>query len=239
MNTKIDLQKKFVATGLAAGLVAGAGAGLILQSSGFAGAGSPAAVAVVTPDDTTTDATTDATTDTTTGTEREVAQAERLAEVLAPLVEGGTITADQSTAVVDALVAAGPLGGGRDGRDGRDGRGGRDGRDGRGGRGGRGGGGANLEALTSVLNMTAEEIHTALHDDGATLATIAAAQGVEVDAVVDALLTAATTRIDDDVAAGDLTQAEADERRAGLEARITDIVNNGRPERGQRDAAGT
>ena len=39
------MKKKIVASGLAAGLIAGAGAGLILQSSGFAGASNaPAAV---------------------------------------------------------------------------------------------------------------------------------------------------------------------------------------------------
>ncbi len=75
---------------------------------------------------------------------------------------------------------------------------------------GRGGPGMGSEALTDLLGLTAEEIHTQLHD-GATLAEIAAAQGVEVQAVVDALVAELDTRLDEAVADGRIDQAEADD----------------------------
>lgn len=84
----MSMKKKFVASGLAAGLVAGAGAGLILQSAGFAGASSPAAQVATVTDDTTDTTDTDSTsTDGTTeseDTDRAAERAARLTEVSSP-----------------------------------------------------------------------------------------------------------------------------------------------------------
>jgi hypothetical protein len=99
-------QKKIIAAGLAAGLLAGGGAGLVLTSGGFAGASAALPSAVVV-DDTGSDAT----------------RGSRLAEVLQPLVADGTLTQDQLDKVIEALVANAPGRGGHDGRDGRGGRG--------------------------------------------------------------------------------------------------------------------
>ena len=44
-----------------------------------------------------------------------------------------------------------------------------------------------------------------------------------------------TERLDNAVENGRIDQAEADEKLAEAEARITDMVNNGRPERGTVD----
>jgi uncharacterized protein YidB (DUF937 family) len=100
---------------------------------------------------------------------------------------------------------------------------------------GRGGPGMGSEALTGLLGLTAEEIHTQLHD-GKTLAEIATAQGVDVQAVVDALVAELDTRLDEAVANGRIDQAEADEKAADATEKITDMVNNGRPDRGAPDA---
>ena len=221
----MSMKKKFVASGLAAGLVAGAGAGLILQSSGFAGAsntGSAQAVTVVTDDttDDTTDGTTDGTTDATDG-DRAAEREARLTEVLQPLVDAGTITADQMQSVIDTLAAAGPLGGGHGGGD-------------HGGRGGHGRG-MGLEAAATALGITADELRTQL-EAGSTVAEVAAAEGVDVQTVIDAMVAEVTTHLDEEVAEGDLTQAEADTKLADATTRITDGVTNGFPQRGDRPA---
>ncbi len=207
------MNKKFATAGLLAGLVAGTGAGLILEQSGFAGAASPSAVIV--------DDTTDTGDTSHTGDTARPDRTARLTDVLQPLVDDGTITADQLTKVVAALDAAGPLGrhGGR-------------GRHGNGGDGGHGGGGrgAGIEAAATALGVTVEELHTALRD-GTTIAALAATNGVDVQTVVDAMVAEATTRLAERVTAGDLTQAEADAKLTDVTARITDVVNNGRPAR--------
>ena len=223
----MSMKKKFVASGLAAGLVAGAGAGLILQSSGFAGAsntGSAQSVTVVTDD--TTDSSTDGTTDATesndaTDADRAAEREARLTEVLQPLVDAGTITADQMQSVIDTLAAAGPLGGGHGGGD-------------HGGRGGHGGRGMGLDAAATALGITADELRTQL-EAGSTLADVAAAEGVDVQTVIDAMVAEVKTHLDEEVTEGDLTQAEADTKLADATTRITDGVTNGFPERGDGD----
>jgi hypothetical protein len=195
-------QKKIIAAGLAAGLLAGGGAGLVLTSGGFAGASAALPSAVVV-DDTGSDAT----------------RGSRLAEVLQPLVADGTLTQDQLEKVIEALVANAP---------GRDGRGGHDGRDGRGGRGERGRPG--LEAAATALGLSPAELGAELRG-GATIADVAAEQGVAVQAVIDAMVAELTAHLDEHVASGDLTRDEADAKLAKATERITDLVNNGRPDR--------
>ncbi|MEY4230187.1 MAG: hypothetical protein RLZZ362_1036 [Actinomycetota bacterium] len=209
------MKKKFVATGLVAGLIAGAGAGLVLQSTGFAGASDsrPAAISISVGDDAATAAGTDA---------GRPDRTQRLTEVLQPLVDSGTITADQMTAVVDALAAAGPQGAGD--------RGGRGDRGGHGDHGGRRGAGRGLDAAATALGVTADELRTELRG-GQTIAQVATAKGVAVQTVVDAIVADLKARLDEAVASGEHTQAEADAKLTEATARITDMVNNGRPER--------
>lgn len=225
------MNKKLVTSGLLAGLVAGAGAGLVLQSSGFAGASSASSAlpaVVVQTDDTTgsTDSSTDDSTDSSTdsSTDRAAERTARLNEILQPLVDDGTLTTAQRDAVVAALEAAGPLGGRGD----------------HGGRGGRGDGlgrGVGMETAAEALGVTTDELRTALQD-GQTLAEVAAAEGVEVQSVIDALVLAAGTHLSEHVADGDLTQEEADARLAEITTRITDMVNNGAPFGGRGDGMG-
>ena len=197
--------------GLAGGLLAGSAAGLVFGVPGLSNAASdttPAAVVQQTDDPATTD----------TDSPEAPEMGTRLRESLQELVDAGTITAEQADAVSAHLVEnrlergeGGP--GGRHGGPGMFGR------------------GVASEALTDLLGLDVEELRTQLRD-GATLAEIATAQGVEVQAVVDELVAEVTERVDNAVENGRIDQAEADEKLADAEARITDMVNNGRPERG-------
>jgi polyhydroxyalkanoate synthesis regulator phasin len=90
-------KKKIITAGLVAGLIAGAGAGLVLELSGTAGADQSVAAATVPGE-----------TDDAAG-DMEADHAARLQEVLQPLVDDGTITQAQADAVIAALQAAHPM----------------------------------------------------------------------------------------------------------------------------------
>jgi hypothetical protein len=215
------MKRKLVASGLLAGLVAGTGAGFVLEQSGFAGASSGVA-AVAVDDSSSTDPSTTITTDSATTdsatTDSRPDPGQRVRDVLQPLVDDGTLTSDQLEAVVSALDAAGPMGpGGRMGGPG-------------GHMGDHRGTGLDIEAAATALGMTTDELRTEL-EGGSTIADVATAKGVDVQTVIDAIVADATARIDERVTAGDLTQDEADARIADLTQHVTDLVNNGRPER--------
>ena len=158
-------------------------------------------------------------TGTTTAVSSQVA---RVTQALAGLVSDGSITQEQADEVATTLEAA-DLGGGPGGGPG-------------GGHGGGPGGGRNLAAAATALSMSEEDLRTALEADGATLASVAQGQGVSVDTLVAALVGAEEARIAQEVTDGELTQAEADERLADLETRITDRVNSTGDDRPQRPA---
>lgn len=230
------MKKKIVATGLSLGLVAGTGAGLILQSAGLVGASPITSSVSIAATDTTVD--TDSTGD---ADDARPNHAARLTEVLQPLVDAGTITAEQMTAVIETLDAAhsegGRMGRGMHGEMGREmGRGmGDEMHGGRGGemRDGKGGGrgpGAGIDAAAEALGIDLGELMTQLRD-GATIAEIAEAAGIDLQGVTDAMLAEAKTHLDERVASGDLTQEQADARLAELSEKIDDIVENGRPGR--------
>ena len=214
-------RRRGVAIGLAGGLLAGTAAGLVFGAAGLssAAANSTPAAVVQQTDETTTDPAADPATD--PAADAEVGT--RLRETLQPLVDDSTITAEQADAVTARLVENRP------------------GRGGHGGPGGQGGGmpvgrdgGVASEALTDLLGIDAQDLRTQLRD-GATLAEIATAQGVEVQAVVDELVGELRERLDNAVENGRIDQADADEKAVEAETRITDMVNNGRPKRGADD----
>ena len=149
---------------------------------------------------------------------------EWLSDALAPLVDDGTLTQEQSDAVVERLRAAGDAARERFGdRMGE-----------RRGHGPRGVfGGPGTEAVAELLGMTREEIAEALRGD-ATLADLAADAGVTTEQLVDAMLSGVEEHLAERVAAGDITQEQADERLAEATERATAIANGERPERPDR-----
>ena len=92
---------------------------------------------------------------------------------------------------------------------------------------GRGPGGPKLEAVAKVLGVTAEELKTELATKS--LADVAKAKGVDITKVTDALVAEFKAHLDEEVASGEHTQAEADAKLAEFKTRVTDMVNNVRP----------
>lgn len=225
--------KRGVAVGLAAGLLGGTAAGLVFGVPGLTSAADDASTAaglVQQVDDTGTgnDVDTDSGTDTgdvdrPTVEQREQQMQERLREGLQELVDDGTINAAQADAVAGHLVENRPE---RD-HDGR----------GPGGRNGSRAGGVMSEAVTDLLGLTPAELHEQLRA-GSTLGDIAEAQGVGTDALVAEIVGEVEERIALGVENGHFDQAEADERLAEIEDRVTDTVENGRPERGGPERGG-
>jgi lipoate-protein ligase A len=82
--------------------------------------------------------------------------------------------------------------------------------------------------------MAADELRTELRS-GKTIAQVAADQGVDVQDVIDALVADVKAHLDEEVASGEHTQAEADAKLAEVTARITDRVNNGKPDKAPAD----
>jgi hypothetical protein len=88
----------------------------------------------------------------------------------------------------------------------------------------RGFGADDVTAAAKALGMTEADVTTAVQG-GQTLAQIAATKGVAVDTLINAMVAAETTEINDAVKAGTMTQAQADQRLADLKAHETAEVN--------------
>jgi len=172
------MRKTVAAAAMAASLTVGGAAGVALFTPTLSGAQTDETTETETPDRTS-----------------------RLRDVLAPLVEDGTITAEQADAVAAHLADELPM---------RHGHGG----------GFRAGFG---EDVAEVLGLTTDELRTRLQG-GESLADVAEAEGVDVQAVVDAIVATHQERLDQAVADGRLTQEQADERAADLEEHAQDIV---------------
>lgn len=190
------------AIGLTAGLLAGGAAGLIVAVPSLTSASSTVTLQE-TSDDSSTDTTDDSATVTATDETPAAApdRGARIRETLQALVDDGTITAEQADAVAEHLAEQMP----------------------RGGRGHAGGRGFDGTVVADALGVTVDELRAALQD-GQSIADVAAAEGVDVQVVVDALVAEARSRIADAVADGRITQEEADARLADLEAAITERV---------------
>jgi hypothetical protein len=216
-------RNRAVAAGLAIGLVGGGAAGLVFGVPGLtSAAGSAVVVQQVDP---TVPDTTDGTTTPPADNQApaEAPDGTHLREALQPLVDAGTITAAQADAVVTQLQSSRPdRGGFGEGRMGH-----------RGGPGefGHGPMGQMSAAVTDLLKLDAQTLMTELRG-GKTLAEIATAQSVDPQKLIDTIVAEAKTRLDQAVTDGRIDQTKADEQLAELTTRITDMVNNGRPERG-------
>jgi hypothetical protein len=202
-----------VAAGLTLGVIGGTAAGLVFGVPGLTSAASsdtvvqPAAI-VQQVDETDPSASADAPPEAGT----------RLRESLQALVDDGTITAEQADAITTHLVENRPERGEGRGPGSGEGRGP-----------GGFGRGVGSEAVAELLGLDAQELRQQVRD-GATLAEIATAQGVEPQAVIDELVAELTERLDNAVENGRIDQAEADEKLAEAEAKITEMVNSGRPD---------
>jgi hypothetical protein len=195
--------RRLATAGLAAGLVAtGLVGGAVLGAPVITGAQTTTS----TPETQTTDP---ATTEQPATGEEVPAPGDHLRNALQPLVDDGTLTTDQLEAVITALQDAHPAGG-----------------HGPGGPGGHRG--PDLDAAAEALGLTADEVRGALQD-GTSLADLAAAEGVDPQVVIDALVGSMSERLDEAVAAGMLTQEEADAREAEAVERITAMVNGELP----------
>ena len=89
-------------------------------------------------------------------------------------------------------------------------------------------GGKSQEAVATVLGLTATELRTQL-DAGKTLAQVALDQGIAVQKVIDVIVTDIKAHLAEEVASGQLTQAEADAKSASVTAKATEKVNTVRP----------
>jgi len=198
------MRSKIVAAAITASMLGGAGAGIAFFSPGLVSAQTDSSTS-----------TTQAQTGDTAGEPRPLPP--WLTDALKKLVDANTINQSQSDAVAQALTEAQPA----KGPGGHGGPGGRHGGPGRGPRHG-------IAAAATALGMSEADLHTALRS-GKSIADVAEEKNVDLQKVIDAMVDEATKKIDEAVAAGRLTQAQADEKKAGLVERITEHVNKTRP----------
>src|SRR6266576_1164254 len=83
-------------------------------------------------------------------------------------------------------------------------------------------------AATSYLGLTEAQLHSQFQS-GKSLADIAKAQGKSVDGLVQAIVDAAKKKVEAAVAAGRLTQTQADSILSGLKSHVSDFVNRTPP----------
>ncbi len=93
--------------------------------------------------------------------------------------------------------------------------------------------GKNAEEIASILNLTKEELRTQVRS-GKTLAQIATTQKVDINLVINAIVASIKTHIAEEVSSGEITQAIADKKLANVTTKVTEMVNNLPPARGER-----
>ena len=103
---------------------------------------------------------------------------------------------------------------------------------GEGSRGGPKGPGKNVAAIASVLKLTEAELKTQVQS-GKTLAQIATAQSVSVQSVINVLVADMQAHIAEELASGEITQAQATTKLASVTAKATERVNSVQPARGE------
>ncbi|HVE46205.1 MAG TPA: hypothetical protein VNA57_05620 [Acidimicrobiales bacterium] len=86
------------------------------------------------------------------------------------------------------------------------------------------GGKVGLATAASTIGISEADLMAALRS-GQSIADVARSRNVDVQKVVATLVTEVRKRLAEKVAAGELTQAQADERSANLDERITALVN--------------
>ncbi|MBD2868268.1 hypothetical protein [Paenibacillus arenilitoris] len=106
------------------------------------------------------------------------------------------------------------------------------GKHGGGGMGGKGGFGGSLDAVAGALGLTADELRTEL-TEGKTIAAVAEAKGVAVQTVIDAIVSERKAKLDEELAAGTITQEQYDEKLAAVSEHAAGRVNGTLPARGK------
>jgi hypothetical protein len=99
------------------------------------------------------------------------------------------------------------------------------------------GGPPGAAAIASYLGLTQAELKTKLQS-GKTLAQVATAQGKTAGGLEDAIVADATSHLDADVAAGDITAAQESSRLSDLKSHVDDIVNSTGPPNGGHGGPG-
>jgi len=87
---------------------------------------------------------------------------------------------------------------------------------------------ARQQSMADLLGVTVEELRTA-RQDGQSLVEIGAANGVSEQAIIDAIVTEISDRVDAKVADGSIDADRAADKLATLEERVTEKVNNTEP----------
>jgi hypothetical protein len=128
-------------------------------------------------------------------------------DALKKLVDAGTINQSQADAVAAALAAAqpprGPGGPGHGPRD----------------------MGVDLATAAKAIGISEADLRTALQS-GQSIADVAKAHNVDPQKVIDAVVADKQARLAAKVAAGELTQAQADAKKADLAQHVADWVNH-------------
>lgn len=127
-------------------------------------------------------------------------------DALSKLVTDGTITQAQADAVAQALAAARPPDGG----------------------GPRSGHGPGLSAAAAAIGIDESTLAGEL-SSAKSIAQVASDHGVDVQAVIDAMVVDAQAHLAQDVADGRITQDQADQKAADLTTRVTAVVNGQMP----------
>lgn len=108
--------------------------------------------------------------------------------------------------------------------------------EGLGGRGGEGFGGG-FDTIAEVLGLTVDELKAEI-EAGKTIAAIAAEQGVDVQDIIDAQVAAMQEKLDEQLAAGTITQEQYDTKLTKATEHATNHVNGVLPERGEGNGPG-
>lgn len=82
----------------------------------------------------------------------------------------------------------------------------------------------NSQELATLLGLTADELKSAIKE-GSSLADIAEEQNVDVDDVIDLLVSSMTKKLDAQLEEGKLTDEQYEARKTELENRVTKMVN--------------
>ncbi len=96
-------------------------------------------------------------------------------------------------------------------------------------------GGRDLGVVAEAIGIETDELRAGMAE-GQTIREIAEANGVDADSVADAVVTAKQERLAEKVAAGELTQAEADEKLADAGERAEALLDKVPGERGGDNA---